>query len=152
MKILHNNTSLLLVAVLLSITISGCYTLLKHPETSEDIQTADFNDCSKCHTGHPYVGPYDPVYTGLWRDYYSVPWWHHGVFATDEEDFQENPIVHEREIDNREIREGTGDFKSGRTAPPSVLLHFHRISRWIIHFKERRFYYGHTERADGRRP
>jgi|GEM_PF-2648366 len=117
MRILHNNTSLLLVTALLSISISGCYTLLKHPGISDDIQTADFNNCSDCHEGHPYIGPYDPVYTGTWRDYYVVPWWHRGVFTTDVDQLYEESLVNEREIDDRQIREGSSDIKSGRAAP-----------------------------------
>lgn len=82
-----------ILAVALSFAIVGCYTILKHPVTSEEGQQGEYADshpqeyyrqnCIECHADYsefPYgyfYGDYPDYYFEYprWGYYYAYPWW-----------------------------------------------------------------------------
>jgi hypothetical protein len=74
-----NNCRVFLVTVIIAASVSGCYTILRHPEATDDPDTDDFSRCSACHEYYHHPGPYDAVYGDPWLDYYMIPWWYDDV-------------------------------------------------------------------------
>jgi hypothetical protein len=73
------------ILMLVSLSLSGCYTLLKHPPATDSPETNDFSRCIDCHGGLFHAGRYDPSYGGAWWDFYTVPWWYDEVFIETDE-------------------------------------------------------------------
>jgi len=83
----------LLITVLISMYVVGCYTIIQHPKLSESvIQEKEFfdenvlyiDDCSRCHDSYyPYRSSYVETYHAMphdfdyykWEFFYDIPWW-----------------------------------------------------------------------------
>jgi hypothetical protein len=70
-KLIDRRRIVVLIIILISCSLAGCYTLLKHPKTGELAEESDFTRCSDCHASFlyppPFMPPYDP-----WD---PPPWW-----------------------------------------------------------------------------
>jgi len=60
--------------------LPACYTVLQHPRLAQlRYQRPESHTCRSCHSGDDlwrYTHPAAlPRATGVWRDYYDVPWW-----------------------------------------------------------------------------
>jgi hypothetical protein len=76
-----------LVLLLLALVLAsgfGCYTMIRHPESSDFVEgePAD-QSCIDCHSDSQYSQWTDPYYTsfyghtpGSWGAYYAHPWWY----------------------------------------------------------------------------
>ena len=86
MKLIDCKRIVVPVIVLVSCSLAGCYTILKHPKTGELAEESDFTRCSDCHQTPPYPPfPPDPRY--------PPPWWY-GPVVVD----SQRPI-HQRELE-----------------------------------------------------
>jgi len=92
----HNHLALF-CTILLSITLTGCYTLVRHPEAVDSADTGDFKRCVDCHGGFYHPGPYEYFYGGVWWDYYSIPWWYDEAYLSSH-DFESRSIYERRPI------------------------------------------------------
>jgi hypothetical protein len=108
MKLIIGRRIVVLIVVLLSFSLVGCYTLLKHPQTGELAEESDFTRCSACHPEYPYI----PPETG------PLPWWWGPVVIVKEKD---RPIVKrdpERSDDWKRIEPGLGIVLPPGQKPP----------------------------------
>ncbi|UCF06199.1 MAG: hypothetical protein JSV33_04000 [bacterium] len=85
MKTTLYNCCVFLVIVIVTVSVSGCYTILRHPDVTDEPDTQDFSRCSACHEYYHHPGPYDAVYGDPWLDYYMIPWWYDDVEMVTEE-------------------------------------------------------------------
>ena len=99
MKTPLHNRIVTAVIVILSISISGCYTIIRHPGVSEEPETGDFSSCQQCHEYYHHPGPYDAYYANPWWDYYTVPWWYSGAVVVEEEEASaDGRLIFERRL------------------------------------------------------
>jgi len=107
------------IIVIVSISLSGCYTLLKHPPTTEPAEREDFNKCFQCHGGYFHPGPFDPFYSNPWWDYYILPWWYDNIIiVTDEGEVPGRRLIHERSLQHRDTGIGINPIVPKRISPP----------------------------------
>lgn len=112
-----------LIIALLSCSLAGCYTLLKHPKTGDVADDMDFASCTDCHESYFYPGPYDPI--GPWQ---PPPWWYPPVVIVNEGGKQRTIIDRDRVeksddnglIGRRPIEPPPGITPGPGTSPPPV--------------------------------
>ncbi len=123
--------SLLAALPLLVFSLSGCYTLLKHPQVVyEDRQIRDAemlsgkvgyqDDCIRCHQQpHDYYNaslPYGSYYRGRgvsWLYYYDSPWWSNPRYYGTGEPEQEQGLPNPRQFGRRHSTAGGGGTSAG---------------------------------------
>jgi hypothetical protein len=96
---LHNRISIPIILIV-SISIGGCYTLLKHPSASDSPDTNDFSRCADCHGDFSHAGYYNPYYGEPWWDFYATPWWYDDVLI----DTDEGAVPASRMMFDRQFR------------------------------------------------
>ncbi len=82
----------IVLALLVALTLSGCYTMLRHPRGGATGGATTESDCSRCHGGtESYAADYYPwveyyAYSSSpWINYYGSRWWgdDHWVWCPD---------------------------------------------------------------------
>lgn len=80
----------ILVCVFLFLALTGCYTVLRHPQAAGETGfTSDYYDpdeCSTCHIDDAYYTSNSTVYySGYrpWVEYYQRPWWYDAYWGDD---------------------------------------------------------------------
>ncbi|MCK4237456.1 MAG: hypothetical protein KAX38_10085, partial [Candidatus Krumholzibacteria bacterium] len=118
MNATRNNSTITLIIVLLAISISGCYTLLRHPPAADLPEKMNFNRCYECHTAYHHPGPFDPFYSDPWWDYYTLPWWYDDIIViTDEGEVPGKRLIHERNVKYHDGGLGIGPPAIVQTPP-----------------------------------
>lgn len=79
MRYTENMRFLLPAAALLFIALSGCYTILEHPEIEISEPEADYT-CTDCHDPHHDLHFEEPYGDDPWWFYYEMPWWYNESF------------------------------------------------------------------------
>ena len=70
-----------IVITVISVTLTGCYTLLKHPRVTDYSDDTEYANCAQCHGQFIHPSPFDRYYyAGIWSDYYYFPWWYEHVW------------------------------------------------------------------------
>jgi len=70
-----------IIITVISMTLTGCYTLLKHPRITESDDYTEYSNCAQCHGQFIHPSPFDRYYyAGIWSDYYYFPWWYEHVW------------------------------------------------------------------------
>jgi hypothetical protein len=91
MKLIDRRRIVVPIIILLSCSLAGCYTLLKHPRTGELAEESDFTRCSDCHASFLYPPPFVPPY-GPWD---LPPWWWGPIVVVRGEDGNRPIIIRE---------------------------------------------------------
>jgi len=73
-----------LVLIALSLLLTGCYTMLRHPAAVEETAVRSDADCVRCHYeddyyASPSYSPWVEYYASSswpWINYYGSPWWY----------------------------------------------------------------------------
>jgi len=103
------------------ISLSGCYTVLKHPKVERESylppEITHRDSCTECHRDYHYYSPENPYilsapYTSTqlsdWLYYYQYPWWLEDFYYPDqygESEPTETPPVDRRGFGRREALE-----------------------------------------------
>ena len=71
------------------LTVSSCYTILRHPRIAQaDHQRPENNRCFDCHTEDEVYGYHYPVNIGRppvdWHDTLYAPWWYDAYWSNDD--------------------------------------------------------------------
>ncbi len=71
------------VAVVLVVSLAGCYTVLRHPTGTDTVadpaySSSGYRTCADCHADATYYHPYYSYGSShyRWNDYYGSPWWY----------------------------------------------------------------------------
>ncbi|MBD3291008.1 hypothetical protein GF337_19530 [candidate division KSB1 bacterium] len=93
--------------LLISLYLTGCYTVLTHPEIDDDViaeyeyiddNVTHYDECTQCHVSFDRFRPYEMNYHSVlnneydnydWQFYYTFPWWeeerYYSLVNTDDE-------------------------------------------------------------------
>lgn len=75
--------ALIPLTFILAVAVTGCYTVISHPENERDYRADQTSDCLRCHVDYgdyPYGHYYSPDPEYWWEhniyvQYYAEPWW-----------------------------------------------------------------------------